>query len=267
VLASTTIWLAGAAANGRAAGSSSGTARLTVRVLQFNLCDSGIAGCFTGRSVPRAAAVIKHVGPDVVTLNEVCRADVSVLAGAMSAAHRHAPVASAFQAAEDRRTSAPFRCLNGQRYGIGVLTLGSTTSGYRTYHGTYPRQDLADPEERVWLCSDVPAGFLACTTHTASTSPAVALAQCRFFLNSALPMVRSRVGAVPVILGADLNLRAGHAPRPQSCLPPGFRRVDDGSRQDVIANPGVAVLSRTVIDMDGATDHPGLLVGLTFRAG
>jgi hypothetical protein len=274
MLASCTVWLAGAAAAGRAAGSSRGPDRptvfavrqgRTVRALQINLCDSGIAGCFTGRSVSVAAGVIRYERPDVVTLNEACREDVSVLARAMSAARRGRAVASAFKAAVDRRTGGPFRCLNGQKYGIGLLALlGSAASRYRTYDGVYPSQDLADPEERVWLCVDAHADLLACTTHTASTSTAVALAQCRLLLNSALPMVLNQAGDPPVILGADLNLPAHRSPGPQSCLPEGYQRTDDGSRQDIVTSPGVAVRSHTVIDMRGATDHPGLLAELTL---
>jgi hypothetical protein len=230
--------------------------------LQFNLCDSAIAGCFTGRAVDVAAGVIRSARPAVVTLNEVCRHDVSVLARAMSAASRDAPVASGFGAAVDRRTGEPFRCLNGEQYGVGVLALrGSATSGYRTYGGVYPVQDLGDPEERVWLCVAEPALF-ACTTHTASTSTAVALTQCRFLLGSALPMVRAQPDRAPLILGADLNLPASRSPGPQSCLPTGFQRADDGSRQDVVTSPELTVGPRTVIDMQGATDHPGLLVDL-----
>jgi hypothetical protein len=264
-------WLAGAANAGRAAGSAShpeGPARSdlrpgsTLRLLQLNLCDSGIAGCFTGRSVSVAAELIRHERPDVVTLNEVCRGDVSVLTRAMSATHRGGRVASSFKAAVDRRTGGPFRCVNGQQYGIGVLALRGTASGSRTFDGVYPSQDLADPEERVWLCLDAQPGLLACTTHTASTSTAVALAQCRFLLSSALPRVRNQAGDVSAVLGADLNLPW---PGAQSCLPQGYQRADDGSVQDVVSSPAIAVRSRTVIDMRGATDHPGLLVELTAR--
>ena len=50
-----------------------------VRVLQMNLCNSGLAGCYTGRAVATAVEVIRAQTTDVVTLNEVCRADVAVL--------------------------------------------------------------------------------------------------------------------------------------------------------------------------------------------
>jgi hypothetical protein len=32
---------------------------------------------------------------------------------------------------------------------------------------------------------------------------------------------------------------------------------------DVITGPGITIRSRTILDMNGTTDHPGLLVELT----
>jgi hypothetical protein len=230
----------------------------------MNLCDSGIASCYTGRSVSMAATVIAAKKPDVVTLNEICQADVVQLKQAMEAAHPGLTVDAAFKATPDRPTGGPFKCSNGQDYGIGVLAAVSASgSKDRTYDGVYPTQDLTDPEERVWLCVHADADFYACTTHTASTSTTIAVDQCRYFLQSAVPAMLHEGGDEPVLLGADLNLLAGHSPGPQSCLSSGYHRVDDGSRQDVIASSGVTVRSRAVIDMHGTTDHPGLLVDLT----
>jgi hypothetical protein len=210
-----------------------------------------------------AAALFHTLRPDVVTLNEVCRPDVSVLARAMSATFRSATVASAFRPAADRPTNGPFRCINGQQFGDGVLVLvPGGRRGYRTSGGIYPIQDLTDPEERVWLCIDLATQFAACSTHTASTSTPIALAQCRYFFNSVAPRIRRAGGDEPVILGADLNLPAGHSPSPQSCMPDGYQRADDGARQDVVASPGSVVRYRRVISMRGMTDHPGLLVGV-----
>jgi hypothetical protein len=271
-LASSVAWLSGAAASrpvGFPSGVSvsAGRSAPSIGALQLNLCDSGIASCFTGRSVAAAAAAIRGQRPNIVTLNEVCRDDVSVLMLAMSATHRGTMVASAFKAAADRVTNGPIRCRNGQPYGIGVLALlPSTDPAYQTYGGVYPMQDLADPEERVWLCIHASTGFYACTTHTASTSTTIALAQCRYFVDWAVPAVRSKGGDDPVILGADLNLPAGRSPGPQSCLPDGYHRADDGSRQDIVTSPGVGVVSRAIIDMHGTTDHPGLFVVLTATA-
>ena len=79
----------------------------------MNLCDSGIAECYTGgRSVILAAALIHTLRPDVITLNEICREDVFMLKRAMSTTYRSATVASAFKPAADRRTNGPYRCLN-----------------------------------------------------------------------------------------------------------------------------------------------------------
>src|SRR5215831_6635638 len=108
-LASVTLLLVGSAA-GQATPP-------TLRVLQFNLCNSGIAECYTGRSVARAAEVIRANAPDVVTINEACRGDLDQLRQAFPDDR----VASAFKAAGDRRTGGDFRCRNGQAFGIGVL--------------------------------------------------------------------------------------------------------------------------------------------------
>jgi hypothetical protein len=138
----------------------------TVRVLQMNLCNSGLAGCYTGLAVGAAVDVIRAQAPDVVTLNEVCRADVAVLARASGAA------ASAFRPAMDRRTGEAVHCLDGEPYGIAVLTRrpAKLTTG-----GIYPTQDPTGPEQRAWLCLDT-TDFAACTTHLDNGDAAVASA-------------------------------------------------------------------------------------------
>jgi hypothetical protein len=231
-----------------------------LRVLQMNLCDSGIARCYTGRSVPEAAAVIRAEAPDLVTLNEVCADDVYVLDRALAGVHPGGTVVSAFQAAADRRTAGAFRCRNGQPYGIGLVAhLPVPSGGYPTYRGIYPIQDSRDPEERAWLCLWASTYFYACTTHLASTSPTVALAQCRYLLDKVIPRVPA-----PAVLAGDLNLRYGGVPDVRSCLPSGYLRMDDGAVQHVVATPDFTAGSSRSIDMDGATDHPGLLVTLTI---
>ncbi|MCW2506029.1 MAG: hypothetical protein JWO79_4313 [Actinomycetia bacterium] len=238
-------------------------ARPTLRVLQFNLCDSGIAGCYTGRAVAEAAAAIRATAPAVVTLNEICEDDVRVLARAFGGAR---PI-QAFQAAGDRRTGTAFRCRNGQPYGIGLLANlpgGSATSG-----GIYPMQDVRDPEERAWLCVHAARrggapGLYACTTHLAATSRAHALAQCRYLLGTAIPAMG---GSAPTVLGGDLNLRSGGSPDVAACVPAGYLREDDGAVQHVLANGDFTPGPRTAIAMNGTTDHPGLLVTLTMTPG
>jgi hypothetical protein len=136
--------------------------------------------------------------------------------------------------------------------------------GYTTYSGIYPVQDLGDPEERVWLCVYATAARYACTTHLASTSPTVALAQCGYLLDVAIPAIRMRGGYEPTVLGGDLNLRYGGSPDIRQCVRPGYLREDDGAVQHIVATPDFTVSSSRSIGMDGATDHPGLLVALTI---
>jgi hypothetical protein len=242
------------------------TRREPLRVLQMNLCDSGIAECYTGRSVAQAAAVIRTGAPDVVTLNEVCRDDVAALGRVLASAHPADTVVSAFRAAGDRRAPGqPFRCRNGQPYGIGLLAaIPGLGRGYTTYSGTYPAQDRADPEERVWLCLDGDGRFYACATHLASTSRTVALAQCVYLLDKVVPAVRARGGGYqPTVLGGDLNLAATGRPSVRGCVPRGYLHAGDGGVQYVIATTDFTVGLDRSIAMHGATDHPGLLVALT----
>jgi Endonuclease/Exonuclease/phosphatase family len=243
--------------------------RSPFRVLQMNLCDSGIARCYTGRSVTEAAAAIRTGNPDVVTLNEVCQDDVHVLKRALMAASHGGVVVSAFKAAIDRSTASEFRCRNGQPYGIGVLAhVPGSHSGYTTYSGMYPTQDPSDPEERVWLCLHPIGSFYSCTTQLANTSRTVALAQCGYLLQTAIPAVRARDGGYQsTVLGADLNLGYDGPPDIRSCVPSGYLHKGDGGVQYVVATIDFALSSDRSIGMDGTTDHPGLLVALTTSDG
>ncbi|MEU7611596.1 endonuclease/exonuclease/phosphatase family protein [Micromonospora sp. NPDC049204] len=244
------------------------TGPTVLRVLQMNLCNSGRAACFSGRSLHRATEVIGTEAPDLVTLNEICRDDVAVLERVFATVHTGRRVVSAFQAAGDRPSGGDTRCRNGQPYGVGLLTRARTSDTARAvYRGIHPTQDLADPEERAWLCVDVDAVLLACTTHLAATGYAVALAQCRHLLDTILPPIRRRSGYVPVLLSGDLNLRAGGDPDVRSCVPSGHQRIDDGARQHVVATTDVGLCCRRSVPMHGATDHPGLLATLRIDGG
>jgi endonuclease/exonuclease/phosphatase family metal-dependent hydrolase len=234
-------------------------------VLQLNLCNSGIAGCYTGRSVTEAAAVIRAEAPDLVTLNEICQDDVYALDHTLADVYGDGAVVSAFKAAGDRRTGGAFRCRNGLPYGIGLLAhISAPYRGYTTYSGIYPIQDTRDPEERAWLCVYATTDFYACTTHLASTSSADALAQCGYLLHTAIPSMRARGGYLPMVLAGDLNLRSGGTPDVRSCVPSGHLRQDDGAVQQIVATSDFTVSSSRSIGMDGTTDHPGLLVTLTM---
>ncbi|MET7376082.1 endonuclease/exonuclease/phosphatase family protein [Micromonospora arida] len=236
-----------------------------LRMLQLNLCNSGRAGCYTGRAMARAAEVISIEAPDLVTLNEICAGDLSALHGVFQSVHHGRRVVAAFQAAGDRPSGDDTRCRNGQRFGIGLLTHVRTPATPSTvYAGTHPTQDLADPEERAWLCVDVDGALLACTTHLSATGYGVALTQCDHLLDTILPTIARNTGYRPTVLGGDLNLRAGHEPDVRSCTPPGHQRVDDGRLQHVTATTDITLCCRSLVPMHGTTDHSGLLVTLAI---
>ena len=206
------------------------------RVLQLNLCNSGLAGCFTGRAVDRAAAVIRAEEPDVVTLNEVCEGDVPVLERALADSGPGGATLSAFRAAGDRRTGGAVRCRNGQRYGIGIVArLRPDADGRTGTPSADPGRDLPDAGRRPAGAAGLAvrggtlgtgAAFTACTTHLASSSPAVARAQCGYLLRWAVPAAYPG-GTAAVVLGGDLNLRFGGVADGESCIPADSRRVDD----------------------------------------
>ncbi|MET8307225.1 endonuclease/exonuclease/phosphatase family protein [Micromonospora sp. NPDC005173] len=236
-----------------------------LRVLQLNLCNSGRAGCYTGRSVNEAAVVMSAEVPDLVTLNEICQDDVTTLERTFSQVHSGDTVVSAFMAAGDRPSGAVTRCRNGQPYGIGLLTrLEAPDTRHTVHSGIYPTQDFTDPEERAWLCVDVAGVLHACTTHLAATSFTVALAQCGHLLDTVVPTIRRSAGYAPTVLLGDLNLRRGGSPDVRSCVPPDYLRIDDGALQHVMATTDVRICCGRSVGMHGATDHPGLLATLTI---
>jgi hypothetical protein len=230
-----------------------------LRLLQLNLCDSGDAGCYTGRAVTEAATVIHAEAPDIVTLNETCENDIGDLTPALAGAHLGGAVITAFQADVSSRTGNTVHCRNGRAYGIGILAyLPSPGAAFRRYSGLYPMQEHRG-ENRAWLCVDAPPYFSACTTHLADDTPSVALAQCEYLLSTAMPAFRTSDPTVPAVVGADLNLPA---PAAAPCLPAGYARRGDGGVQEIMSSSKLAIVADQRIDLRGATDHPGLLVTL-----
>jgi hypothetical protein len=239
-----------------------------VRVLQLNLCNSGIASCYTGRSTAEAATVIHAEIPDLLTLNEICQGDLPTLQRALADVVPGGRVVSAFQAARDRRTGDVYRCRNGEPYGIGLVSRWLSAPGSAPVAGTYSSQDTDDPEERAWLCLDVAAGpaLTVCTTHLAYTKLDVTAAQCRYLFGTVIAGMRAHDSTMPVVFGGDLNLGSGDGPELRSCLPADAVAVDDGGLQHVVATPEFVVSGSRRIDLRGTTDHPGLLVTLSRRA-
>jgi hypothetical protein len=192
--------------------------------------------------VALATALIRDEAPDVVTLNEVCRADIPVVERALAEVARGGATSWAFQAAHDLRTGDVVRCRDGQPYGIGLVSRRTPHAGDAT-GGIYPIQDSGDREQRAWLCLDV-VGFAACTTHLDNSDAAVARAQCDYLLDTAIPGVRARLGNAPVLLGGDLNLPGGASSGLRSCLHADERSVDDGGVQHVVATSEFGIVSR-----------------------
>jgi len=227
-------------------------------VLQMNLCNSGAAGCFTGRAVAQAASVIRAERPDVVTLNEICQSDIDELARTLTGARGGGTVLTAFEPAFSARTGQKVRCYNGQEYGVGLLVrMPGKDPSYVREGGRYPTQGRG--EQRVWLCLYVVASLQACTTHLALGVNGTSLAQCQYLLGTAIPAMRLKGEPLPTVVAGDLNLGAADA---LPCLPLHYSRTDDGAVQQVMASAGLVIGSSRTIDMRGATDHPGLLVAL-----
>jgi hypothetical protein len=236
---------------GESSGTTGGALSGEVRVLQLNLCHSGVAGCFTGDAVmTKAVSVITDVAPALVTLNEVCRKDVPWLAAQTGAVdHRFTPALKA--------DDTPVKCKNGDDYGNGLLSwLPAAWDAPVT--GVYGAQS-SQTERRVWICMGY-AGVVGCTTHL-STDGATALAQCKEFVGG--PLATAAADG-PAVMAGDWNLKYKGSPDAQDCVAGGFFRKGDGSVQHVIAADEFGFIETITIDMDGTTDHPGLEVRLTL---
>ncbi|MFI7672355.1 endonuclease/exonuclease/phosphatase family protein [Actinophytocola sp. NPDC049390] len=227
------------------------SAATTVKVLQLNICHSGVAGCYTGDAVmTKAVSVISSTKPQVLSVNEACSGDVERLRAAMGAARVQ------FAAAQ-RPDGSAVLCQNGQRYGNVVMVVDALAGGSGVT-GRYTAQDGSN-EMRVWAC--LPAGALsACTTHLSARSGTTALAQCKELMARAV----GYAAAGPVVVAGDMNLRYGGSPDVQDCNPSGFYRKGDGSVQHVFATKTLTFVRGTRIDMAGTTDHPGWLVTVTM---
>jgi hypothetical protein len=215
-----------------------------VRVLQFNICHSGIADCYTGdRVMTKAKSVIASVKPQILSVNESCSGDVAALLPSMGAAH------TTFVAAR-HASGAPVKCKNGQDYG-NIVMVADALAGPDTASGVYTAQDTTSDEYRAWAC--IPAGSLtACTTHLSADSPTVAFAQCKELMSRAV----GYAATAPVVVSGDMNLKYKGNPNVQDCDPSGFYRKGDGSLQHVFATTNLGFTSSSKIDMAGTTDHP-----------
>ena len=233
----------------------------TVREIQFNLCDSGRAGCFhDGRSPAEAASVIDRYAPTVVTLNEICSRDVldpaAPIPAAMVRAAGATTVVAAFTPARNSITHGPYRCVDGDEYGIG-LVIGGYGPATAMARYLYRVQFARTAEHRAAVCITV-GGADFCTTHLESDDHATAAAQCRELMDTDVPRFRAATANRPTVVGGDLNL--GDDAR--SCVPAGWGGRADGGVQHVLWAGGFRLVSATTVAMHD-TDHPALVVDLT----
>ncbi|MCP3805190.1 endonuclease/exonuclease/phosphatase family protein [Allokutzneria sp. A3M-2-11 16] len=226
-------------------------AATAVKVLQLNLCHSGLAGCYTGdRVMAKAKEVITSVKPQVLSLNEICSGDVAPLGAAMG------QVKSLFVAA--RSNGNPVKCKNGQDYGNAILVASALAGSSAGAGGIYQNQD-AGSEKRSWGC--LPGGRVsACTTHLSARDGNVALAQCKELMSR----VEGYARTAPALFSGDMNLRYKGNPDAQSCNRTGFYRKGDGALQHVFASTKLAFAKSSTMSMAGTTDHPALIVDLSI---
>lgn len=247
----------------------------TFTALQMNLCNSGIAGCFTGRAPAKAAQLILDRVPALVTVNEACESDVTGrLLPAMLALYPNEWLFWTFAPAADRGTVVPVWCTPDEqgrsrgRFGNGAVgrLFTETLPSFSFEGGLYPddSQDRADAELRSWICADANHFYRACTTHlddpskTGAGTPEnarVASNQCRF-------LTASLASGGPIVLLGDLNLGADPAAKynVQGCTPRGWSRGSDGGVQHALAGNGFGAPAVAAVPMGGTTDHPALVV-------
>jgi endonuclease/exonuclease/phosphatase family metal-dependent hydrolase len=232
-------------------------------VLQMNLCNSGMAGCYQGgRAVPEAAAVVAAARPDAVTLDEICRHDLTALAAGMRQAFPGDVTYQQFQPVH-QRDDAISSCVNGDQYGIGILIhLRAGSPGPVSRGAEYPGQEGRRGERRVWECVYAIGSHYVCATHLSAFDHNRALAQCRYLMDTAIPDTHAQLGGYfPTVVGGDLNLTDRGSPNTGDCTPPGWLATGDGGVQHILVTPDHTVVSTRRLAMT-YTDHPALLVTL-----
>lgn len=185
------------------------------RLLQMNLCLSGLAGCYAATEYPKvvddAIAQIGAAEPNAVTLNEGCSGDAERIAAETGYQLRFATVIYG---------GAPLPCRDpGGRgvFGIAVLTREQIrTSADRAYAAQ------ADLEDRRWLCAVTVRGVTACTSHLSTRDSGAARAANDAQCQELSQVLARSVAAAPTVFGGDLN-RVG------SCAAPGMATLTDAA--------------------------------------
>lgn len=245
-----------------------GNATHDLRELQLNLCNSGQAGCYQqGKSLQEAASLIDRYHPNVVTMNEICSKNVldpkAVIRTAMTEAATQAgdqAVYALFTPAVSEIIGTPYRCVNGDLYGIGIVGRGPAPVDPTRY--VYQHQWADTDEGRVAVCATVGSSYDVCTTHLESDNPATAKIQCTELMGKAgiAATFRRKAANPPTLIGADLNL----GPTANGCIPPQWHNQTDRGVQHVLWTGGFKYKAAKILPLH-ETDHPALMVDLTYQ--
>jgi endonuclease/exonuclease/phosphatase family metal-dependent hydrolase len=173
-------------------------------LMQMNLCLSGLAGCYGKVAYPaaldEAVARIGETHPDAVTVNEVCRRDVTRIA---RRAGYHVRFTRIIYDGERLRCVRP-----GGRglFGEAVLTREAIKTSE-----SHDFQAQAGPERRRWLCVSARVDVEVCTAHLNTRSP-VEVAGNGEQCDELAELLARRGSARTVIFGGDVNRRDDCAP-------------------------------------------------------
>lgn len=236
------------------------TAPHTVRLLQMNLCLSGIAGCFPGTQYPsvvdEAIGQIEANRPDIATVVETCSGDAQRIAD--ETGYHLAFGTVIYKGAE-------LPCVNPGGRGVYGITLLTRQPIVAVNDKPYTAQNGNEQRRRV--CATTSDGLTGCVTHLAvpdkdpaGPNSAANNGQCAE-LRSLLDQYARR--GLPVLAGGDMN-------RQGSCAPPTFwTQRDSASSKD----PGIQhaygtrawlhEATATVLPMQ-FSDHNALLVTATM---
>ena len=189
----------------------------TYTLMQWNVCLSGLAGCYRKVAYPavlaEAVARIRDARPDAVTFNEACRNDVALIARRTGYHLRFSRVIYL------GRRLACVRPGGRGLFGDAVLTRAAIES---TDNHDFDAQ--VGIERRRWLCVATRGAIDVCTAHLntrSTTELAGNAAQCA----ELAVLLARRAAARTVIFGGDVN-------RQRSCAPAGlWTRADSSADQ------------------------------------
>lgn len=238
--------------------------------LQINVCNGGSDDCFAGTaSITEAANAIFQLQPDLVTVNEVCRADVTEeLQAALTEAFPDDTTYAAFNAVRDRAAGAAARCDNGDEFGNAVIgrVPGDLFQGANGWSGRYASQD-GGGREQTFVCVYAVGDHFGCATQLSGASDPVALEQCRALMFDHVPTIKETEAftAGRTVVGGDFNLWVdeGDPEGAQRCVPNGYSLTSDGDVQHVLYTNDIGFDGAARVNLDN-TRYPGLLVGLVM---